>query len=672
MSDVAVLLSYAGSHDGGTSCRLKFGSVQMNWKKPLVEYGNGGGLIFGPLCVGLFRDMGQLHKSMTEKKRHRRLRFRCPGWTPQCPVHVAVTETDLGGLTNKIRVIEEPGAGGVGKDKSNRQGDQNFMLPDSAELSAVASMSWLLLSVLCLGIQTQAIAVKQTPEFNFHEIVRPKILHNLHKRGIENNQTEKHGEEEAYISEVQYLITLNGEEIILHLQKAKQVLGPDYTETYYSPRGEEITRNSQNMKHCYYEGHILHEKDSIVSISTCDGLRGYFTHHGQSYLIKPLQRAGKSEHVVLTYNQEEPDTANRTCGVRRVGRKQGRHQMSRSLGSVQPKDFLQGQKYIDLFLVVDNAFYKLYDGNLTVIRSFLFNVLNLLNVMYNTIDVQVALVGMEIWSDGDKIKVEPNIGNTYKNFLKWHSSNLGKKKIHDHAQLLSGISFNNRRVGMAASNSLCSPASVSVIEAKNKNNVALVGVMSHELGHVLGMPDIPYTTKCPSGSCVMSQYLSSKFPKDFSTTCRSHFQTYLLSQKPKCLLQAPSPKNIITKPVCGNQLLELGEDCDCGSPKTCTDLCCDALTCKLKSGPSCGEVASNRITFSLKHLTSCVTGSRSTYFLELDQNRPSVCQAPQPCRSSKDREQGTSVLRSMYPSTARTTQNVTQVYVFDAFTHFSD
>lgn len=56
--------------------------------------------------------------------------------------------------------------------------------------------------------------------------------------------------------------------------------------------------------------------------------------------------------------------------------------------------------------------------------------------MYNTIDIQVALVGMEVWSDGDKIKVEPNIGNTYKNFLKWYRSNLGKKKTHDHAQLL--------------------------------------------------------------------------------------------------------------------------------------------------------------------------------------------------------------------------------------------
>ncbi|XP_017658054.1 ADAM DEC1 [Nannospalax galili] len=394
-----------------------------------------------------------------------------------------------------------------------------------------------------------------------------------------------------YAPEVQYQIMLNGEEVILHLKKNKHLLGPDYTETSYSPRGEEVTRNSQNMKHCYYEGHILNEKDSLASIHTCGGLSGFFIHHDQRYQIKPLKSTDEEEHAVLLYSQEEPDTTNYKCGERRVGRN---IRTSRSLKSPNKEDFLQGKKYLDLFLVLDNAFYKMYNGNVTRMRSFVFEVLNLLNVIYKTIGIQVTLVGMEIWSDGDKIKVEPKIGNTFTNFLRWHHSNLRKKKIHDHAQLLSGIGFRNGRVGMAAVSSLCTVSSVSVIEAKRKNNVALVGVISHELGHVLGMSDVPYNTKCPTGSCVMNQYLSSKFPKDFSTISQSHFQRYLLSKKPSCLLQAPSPENIITKPKCGNQLLEVGEDCDCGSPEECTNLCCEPLACKLKSGPNCGD-ASNHV-----------------------------------------------------------------------------
>ncbi|ELW72192.1 Disintegrin and metalloproteinase domain-containing protein 7 [Tupaia chinensis] len=327
-------------------------------------------------------------------------------------------------------------------------------------------------------------------------------------------------QQERYEPEIQYQIILNGEEVIFHLYKMKQLLAPDYAEIHYSPKGEEITTNLESMEHCYYEGHILNEKNSVASISTCDGLRGYFTHHGQRYLIKPLKSSDQTEHAILLYNQEELDPANRTCGVKNLGRKSDLIRTSRSLKNSE---------------------------------------------IYKTIDIRVALVGLEIWSDGDKIKVEPNVGTTFNNFLRWYRLHLGKKKIYDHAQLLSGIGFINRRVGMAASNSLCTPASVSVIEAIRKNSVSLVGVMSHELGHVLGMPDVPYDTKCPSGSCVMNQYLSSKFPKDFSTVSRSRFQRYILSQRPNCLLRAPAPKNIITKPVCGNKLLEVGEDCDCGS-----------------------------------------------------------------------------------------------------------
>ncbi|ELK08274.1 Disintegrin and metalloproteinase domain-containing protein 7 [Pteropus alecto] len=333
-------------------------------------------------------------------------------------------------------------------------------------------MSLVLLSVIWLIVQTEAIAIEQTPELKLYEVVHPKKLHVVQKRGIQINQTEKLAKEE-YEPELRYQIILNGEEVILCLQKIKHLLGPGYTETHYSPRGEKITSSPQNVEQCYYKGYILNEKNSVASISTCNGLRGYFTHHDQRYMIKPLKSTDQEEHAVLADNQEELDSANHTCGVRNVGKKHGLIRASRSLESPEQEDFLQAEKYIDLFLVLDNAF------------------------IYNTIDVQVALVGMEIWSDGDKIKVVPNTGITFNNFVNWHRSNLRKMKVHDHTQLLS-----------------------------------------------------------------------SKFPKDFSTSCRSSFERYISSQKPKCLLQAPIPANIITKPVCGNQLLEVGEECDCGFPKS--------------------------------------------------------------------------------------------------------
>ncbi|XP_042553766.1 ADAM DEC1 [Dipodomys spectabilis] len=452
----------------------------------------------------------------------------------------------------------------------------------------VARMSWVLFSVLWLIVQTQAKTVNQGPELKLQEIVHPRKLPFAYQSEIEK---EKNDEEGRCAPHVRYQITLSGEKIILHLQNPKFLLGSDGAETKHSSGAENVTRNPQNRRHCHYEGHILNEQNSAASISTGDGLRGDFTFHDQKLVIRPLGSTDQGEHAVFAYNQEELDTVNvnPTCGVNGMGRKQRHIRPSRSLRVLKQEEFLQTQKYVNLFLVLDNAFYKTYHGNLTLMKTVLFDVLSLLNVIYNTIDVQVALVGMEIWSDGDKIKVEPTIGTTFNNFLRWHRSSIGKMRIHNHAQLLSGIGFRHGRVGMVASSSLCSLSSVAVIEAKRKNNVTLAAVMSHELGHALGMPDIPYFTKCPSGSCAMNQYLSSKFPKDFSTSCREHFQRYLLSHKPKCLLQAPSPKSVMTPPVCGNHILEVGEDCDCGSPEGCTNGCCEPLTCRRKPGPGCDQ-----------------------------------------------------------------------------------
>ncbi|KAM7321363.1 hypothetical protein ACRRTK_019455 [Alexandromys fortis] len=435
-------------------------------------------------------------------------------------------------------------------------------------------MSWVLLSVLWLIIQTQVIDTKSSPELKLHEIVHPKKLNISPRSGTENNQTERYGKEERFAPEVQYQIILNGEEIIFHLKRTKHLLGPEDTETSYSPKGEEGTRRSQDVKPCYYEGHILNARDSLASISTCDGLRGYFTHHDQRYQIKPLQGTDEGEHAVLPDSQGEPDTAKYKHADEHAGRKRSHLRISRSLKSPN---------------------YKMHNGNVTRIRSFVFEVLNLLNVIFRTVGTRVSLVDMEIWSDSDKIKVVPEIGTTFRSFMRWHYSVVGKKKFHNHAQLLSGSGFLQGRVGMAASKSLCSTSSVSVIEAKRKNGVTLAAVMSHELGHALGMKDVVYSTRCPSGSCVMNQYLSSKFPKDFSTASRSLFKGFLSSRSGRCLMQAPNPKNFI-KLTCGNQVLETGEGCDCGSPEECTNLCCEPLTCRLKSPPACRKEASNHVT----------------------------------------------------------------------------
>jgi hypothetical protein len=48
------------------------------------------------------------------------------------------------------------------------------------------------------------------------------------------------------------------------------------------------------------------------------------------------------------------------------------------------------------------------------------------------------------------------------------------------------------------------------------------------------------------------------------------------------------PTKLFESPVCGNNFVEPGEQCDCGLPEFCKDnSCCNAATCMLHSNASC-------------------------------------------------------------------------------------
>lgn len=59
--------------------------------------------------------------------------------------------------------------------------------------------------------------------------------------------------------------------------------------------------------------------------------------------------------------------------------------------------------------------------------------------VYKAINIYVALIGLEIWTDNDKCSLSPIAGSTLDSFSKWRNSDLLKRKRNDNAQLITYV-----------------------------------------------------------------------------------------------------------------------------------------------------------------------------------------------------------------------------------------
>ncbi|XP_006884974.1 PREDICTED: disintegrin and metalloproteinase domain-containing protein 28 [Elephantulus edwardii] len=449
----------------------------------------------------------------------------------------------------------------------------------------------LLLMTTFLFSPIPVSAIKEVPGIKIYEVVYPRRLHPLYKREAKN--ITKPNQQDKFETELQYKMTVNGKIVVLHLKKTKDLFASDYTETYYNCTGKEVTTSPQIMDDCYYQGHIINEKASDASISTCRGLRGYFSQGDQRYFIEPLSPSDQDEqgHALFKHDPDETK-ANSSCGMEDViwgheSRKFVVPPASR-LVKMNNQKVQRDKKYIEYYLVLDNGEFKKYNENPEEIRKRVFDMVNYVNMLYKKLNTHVALVGMEIWTDEDKIKITPNASYTLENFSKWRGNILPRRKRHDIAQLITATELSGTTVGLAFMSTMCSPYhSVGIVQDHSDNLLRVAGTMAHEMGHNFGMFHDSYVCKCPSTICVMDKALSFYIPTDFSSCSRVSYDKFFEDRLSNCLSNAPLPTDIISTPICGNQLVEIGEDCDCGTPEECTNICCDAKTCKIKTKFQC-------------------------------------------------------------------------------------
>ncbi|XP_026207864.1 disintegrin and metalloproteinase domain-containing protein 8 [Anabas testudineus] len=417
-----------------------------------------------------------------------------------------------------------------------------------------------------------------------YEVVRPRRLQDRHRRSLQDDQ--------LYPETVRYELDIEGKNRTIHLEKNRNLIATDFTETNYLEDGTRVTRLI-NEENCYYHGHVEGMAESSVSVGICSGISGFVRARQQVYLIEPLGQSEDGDHAI--YRREHLKTSGSTV---LYDQDQVQDQGPRVAGLFRSRSWKTGpgagpQMFVELFVVVDNTEYKRF-GSET--KSRILGVVNHVDKLYRPLNIRIMLVGLEIWTDRDHIDVNTNSETTLDNFLMWRQADLLQRTKHDNAQFVTGKDFDTDTVGLANKFAMCTGNSGGVNQDHNQNLIGLASTIAHEMGHNFGMSHDAASCMCGSSysseNCIMADKLrtgNQAFPEFFSSCSVEQLAEFMERAQPSCLHKPSSVKTITVGPICGNALLDPGEECDCGTMEECKNPCCDASTCRLTKGSQCAH-----------------------------------------------------------------------------------
>ncbi|XP_070109042.1 A disintegrin and metallopeptidase domain 3 isoform X6 [Equus caballus] len=206
---------------------------------------------------------------------------------------------------------------------------------------------------------------------------------------------------------VAYAIKIDGKIYTFHLKK-QSFLDPHFLVYSYNKSGTLYPDSSFIKSHCFYQGYAAEVPKSVVTLSTCSGLRGLLKLENVSYGIEPLGSAATYEHMLhrIKNNKISFPPLQETYPMTELVDKSFRIFVK----SEKNSDALT-KRILKMQIVMDKA------------------------LMFSQLKMTVMLTSLEIWSDQNKISSNGDADEVLQRFVSWKEKFLFQRS-HDMAFLL--------------------------------------------------------------------------------------------------------------------------------------------------------------------------------------------------------------------------------------------
>ncbi|XP_025025883.1 disintegrin and metalloproteinase domain-containing protein 21-like [Python bivittatus] len=416
--------------------------------------------------------------------------------------------------------------------------------------------------------------------------------------------------------EISYIIKAAGRDYIVRLKPKKNFLAKNLPIFTYNSKGERVESHPYIPVECYYQGYVEGIVDSLAVLRTCFGLTGFLKIGARTYGIEPLRNSSAFQHLLYISEESEPIFPSYRMGVGRTTH-QAEKLETRQLRSMYSDLQYEGvPKYIELYVVVDKNMFALEANNVTIVETTVLDVVNIVDATFYSLNTNIVLVGIEIWTEKNLISMSADITQVLQNFNNWRIVSKIHRPAYDTAFLFLHQTFGDI-FGKSHKSSICKPGFSAGLQVYIKNEmIRFAKGFSHELAYHIGMEhDGPYCFCGKYINCIMYTYHAAV--NLFSNCSILNFRDLSEAGHLNCLLNVPriQPSNL---DHCGNGILNNGEQCDCGGAEKCKrDPCCDP-NCVFKAKAVCA-------------VGKCCRRCRYLFKGEICRGKASECDLPEYC-----------------------------------------